>query len=117
MDQRSCSVFGGVGVGWDMLGGLGLIAWIRLGIGAFPGVRAISAVGIFRGRVHHMRGIDSLGGGINCVDWLARDCCIYRRAWDLAQWNRSLGPRGVRGSVVWMGSLDIMGGRSGVRRD
>ena len=30
----------------------------------FPGVRVINAAGLFRGRGHCMRGIDSLGGGI-----------------------------------------------------
>ena len=65
MGQRRCSVFGGVGIRWNMLGGLGLIAWIRLGIGVFPGVPAISAVGLFRRRGDRMRGIDLLGGGVN----------------------------------------------------
>ena len=30
-----------------------------------------------------------------------------------AQWNRWLGPHGIRGSVVWIGGIDIMGGCSG----
>ena len=29
------------------------------------------------------------------------------------QWARWLGPRGVRGGVGWMGSVDIMGGGMG----
>jgi len=31
----------------------------------------------------------------------------------LVQWARWLGPRGVRGGVGWMGSVDIMGGWMG----
>ena len=63
-----------------------------------------------------MRSIDSLGGGINCVDWAAGDFCIYGRAWDLLYSVYSvwwLGLRGVRGDVVCMGSVDIMGGGFG----
>ena len=51
-----------------MLSGLGLLAWIGLGICAFPGVRAINAVGQFRGRGHRMHCVDSLGGGISYTD-------------------------------------------------
>ena len=60
-----------------------------------------------------MRDIDSLGGGINCVDWTAGDCRVYGRVWNSVQWTWWLGPCGVRGGVVWVGSVDIMCGRSG----
>ena len=69
----------------DMLFGLGLIALVRqMGTYSWEYVGSAHLV-CFQGRGHWMCSMDSLGGGINCMDWAAGDCCIYRRAWDLAQ--------------------------------
>ena len=73
------------------------------------------AVGLFQGRGHHMRSINSLGGGVNCMNWTACECCIYRRVLDSAQlvYFGAVGIvcaaliHSVGGLILWIGWLGI----------